>query len=201
MLLSIIVVRQGNKRFISILFLLVATLSVEILAGVGYWLHREFVWAYHLYSPIEYLFIATFVLTSTHNRTTKNLIAFSVLLYMLFSISLSVFVYHFLGMPGINIGVESLLIFSLCTYRLFNLEATDKPIFLVADFWICIGFLLFFGGCSFFFAVYTPLFKTSVISALSLFGTIAMPLNLLLYSLIIIGLLCLIPKRNSASQL
>ncbi len=200
LILCVILVRNNNTRFLPLMILLMVTLLIEVLAGILTVLKIDFVWAYHLYSPIEFLLLSAFLSYELKNWRLQVSVKICVILFSLFSLFISIFFYRFRTMPGINIGVESILIFLLSTYRLFNLEVNDdKPIFFKTDFWICTGLLLFFGVCSFFFGIYTPLFKLSSRNAFMLFGAIVAPFNLMLYSFIIIGLLCSIQKKKFTS--
>lgn len=199
--LSTLLTLAGNKRFLWMSILLAITLLVELIAEILIYRKIDFVWLYHLFSPIEYLLLSFYLTSGIVVRPMRFTFRLSTILYGFFSLLISIYVYQFKTMPGINIGIEGMLVFSLSTYRLFTLEVTDdRPIFLKSDFWIATGFLLFFGTSSFFFGVYTPLFKLSTNNAFSLFGVLVAPLNLLLYSFIIIGLACSIQRKKYIQQ-
>ncbi len=199
--LSFVALKKGHKRVLPLCILLILTLFVELLADRLSTLKLEFVWAYHIYSPLEYGLICLFIIPEIFKNKLKLFITISIPLFAIFSFSISLLFYHFKTMPGINIGVEGLLVSSLCVYRIFNLDVrTNKQIYLHSDFWICIGFLLFFGVCSFFFGIYTPLFRLSNSEAFFLFGKIIMPFNIVLYFSILIGILCLVQKKRYTTQ-
>lgn len=199
--LSILLTLGGNKRFLWMSILLAITLLVELVAEVLIYSKMDFVWLYHLFSPIEYFLLSFYLTSEVVVRPLRFIFRLSTMLYGFCSLLISISVYQFKTMPSINIGVEGMLVFSLSTYRLFTLEVTDdRTIFLKSDFWIAISFLIFFGASSFFFGIYTPLFKLSANNAFSLFGVLVAPLNLLLYSFIIIGLACSIQKKKYIQQ-
>jgi hypothetical protein len=200
-LLSFVAFKKGHKRFLVLAVLLFVTLIVEYSSELLIKHGREFVWMYHLFSPIEYTLIAIFLISAIKESKVKKLFRVTIPAFILFSLLISFFFYQFKTMPGINLAVEGLLVSGISTYRLFNLDAQENPvIFGHADFWICTGLLIFFGVCSFFFGIYTPLFKLSTNDAFSLFGLIVDPLNLVLYSFITIGLLCLVQKKKYITQ-
>lgn len=200
--LSILLLKRGTSKFWTISALLAVTLFVELLAHLLIWMKINFVWAYHLYSPVEYALLALYIRSGIRTMLLQKIINTSIFLFALISLLISTFFYKFETMPGINIGIESILVFILCTYKLFNLEINDdRPIVFKTDFWVCTGLLMFFGVCTFFFGIYTPLFNLSIGDAFALFGIIVAPLNLLLYAFINIGLICSIQKKKYITPL
>ena len=89
------------------------------------------------------------------------------------------------------------LLFIICTYILFTPDPTyDKLIFTNPGFWICVGILIFV-GCTFFYnVIYTNLMNFDKRKALGLFGLINMPLNIVLYTFIITGILCTVARKK-----
>lgn len=195
--ISLLLLRRGQHRFLTLSVLMAVTLVIELVAHRLIALGFEFVWLYHLYCPLEYALLVLYLRGTIAKPIFRRVALISIFLFGLASLTFSWYFYRYSFMPGINIGVESILLFTLCTYVLFNLNVDDaRPIFLQTDFWICTGFLLFFGVCAFFFGVYTPLFRLNESNALALFGRIVAPLNLLLYLFINFGLICSLPRKK-----
>ena len=197
LLLSFVAWTKGHKRFFYLLILLTLTLLTELLAHLLINEKIEFVWMYHIFCPLEYTLLSLFFIAKIKISKLRTVFVVCIPVFIIFSIFISWLFYNFKTMPGINIGIEGFFLFCICTFRLFNLDINEnRTIFKNSDFWICTGLLIFFGVCSIFFGVYTPLFNLSIINAFQLFGLIVEPLNLLLYSFIIIGLLCLKPEKK-----
>lgn len=198
---SFVALNKGHKRVLPFSILLILTLLVELLADKLSTLKLEFVWAYHIYCPLEYSLICLFLTPEIKITRIKQVVLATVPIFLIFSLLTSILFYQFKTMPGINIEVEGILLACVCTYRMFNLDVnTNSAIYLQSDFWICSGLLIFFGVCSFFFGIYTPLFRLNNKEAFNLFGEIIMPFNLFLYVSILIGILCLLQKKKYTIQ-
>ena len=182
---------KGDKRFFYLAWLLGITLFVELMAEVLIRLNKEFVWAYHLYTPFNYAFFALYLRQYISSATVKKLIIFSIVLFFAVSYSLSGFLYDFNDFPGICITINGLLLTAISVYYIFNINQQEGLSFLKnPNIWIVIGILFFFGGTAFFNGVYTKLMNLNKARALNLFGIINKPLNISLYSCINIGLVC-----------
>ena len=196
--LGIYVIRKGNKKYKFITWLLGITLFVELLAEVLIKIKIEFVWAYHLYTPFNYALLALHFKQFFVNKGVKKAVNISIMVFFIFSYSLSILLYNLTDFPGLIITVDGLLIVIICVYYLLNINPEDEKVFFRnANVWISIGLIFFFGGTSFFNGVYTKLFELDKGTALQLFGIINKPLNILLYSSINIGLLCLAVRKKS----
>jgi len=199
--LAVALVIRGSRRHFPLAILFTVTLLVELGAEILIALNIPFVWLYHIYSPVEYSLISLFIAGGIESLRIRRAIRVSIPVFVAASLSLSTIVYRYADMPSINIGIESLLVFSQATVRLFNLEVTeDEPIFHKESFWISTGLLLFFGVCTFILGVYSPLFKLNPNDALNLFGMIVKPFNLILYTFIMAGLLCSVPGKSSTRR-
>ena len=200
-LLSLVAWKNGHKRYLVLCILLVLTAAVELSAQ--YMLKRriDFTALYHAFVMVEYPFFAGFLLGAIKPGKFSNAIKISIPLYIVISLSISLFYYHFKGFPGLNINLEGLLESILCTYILFNLEVTEgRSILKNQYFWICSGILTFFGTTFFFNSVYTYVLHMDGSKARELFVIINGPLNLILYAFIIIGILCLLTSRRFITQ-
>lgn len=197
LLLAIWAYLKGHRHYKYLIILLSVTLIVELIAEVILWTNGNFIWLYHTFVVIEYSLLCLYYL-HTDGSKRKWPVLSSIPLFIAFSISVSVFLYRFIGFPGININAEGLLIFILYSNLLFNLEVGDHlPLYRKADFWISISLLLFFGGSFIANGIYSPLLRLSTEQAVKLFGLINKPLNIILYGGFIIGILCSIVKKRS----
>jgi hypothetical protein len=189
----------GKARFL--VFVLSATLLVELYSTWAIPNKIAFGWAYHLFNPIEYTGFCLYFLATHYSQKPKFWVKYSIPIYIIASLSISFFVYHVgkvqnrNAMPALNINLEGLLLFIVYTYLLFSLDE-DMPVYLTGDFWISVGVMSFFGGASIFLGLYSILFKINYEGTMGLFGLIARPLNIVLYCCIIIGLLCTIRNRK-----
>lgn len=182
---------SGVKSSLYILLVLCATFLDEIFSTFAISHHISFDWAYHLFNPIEYTLFFLYYLNRCGSRGIRTIIVWSIPLYIVFSLCISIFYYHFHSMPAININVEGFLLFLFYTHLLFRLdENLNMPFYQYTDFWISVGVLMFFGGAFIFLGLYPFLFNVNVKETLNLFGLITRPLNIVFYSCVIIGLLC-----------
>ena len=157
----------------------------------------EFVWLYHLFVIIEYALLCLYFSNAMETKY-RRVVLMSIPLFLVFSLSLSYWLYHFKNLPGININTEGFLVGIICAYVLMNLNTKVYPTILKhPDFWICCGLLIFFGGTFFSHGLYSYLHSLDRQQALRLFSIVNKPLNIILYSCLIIGFVCAIPRRSS----
>ena len=200
-LLSFIAWKNGYKRFLILSILLFLTSAMELYVQYLLKKHVDFTYLYHSFIAIEYPLFCWFLLGAVSPGKFSTAIQISIPFYMVVSLSISGFYYHFTGFPGLNINFEGILQSIVCTYILFNLEVQeDRSILKNHYFWICSGILIFFGTTFFFNGVYTKLLNMDGDKAFQLFGIINKPLNLIFYALILIGILCLPTSRKPTTQ-
>ena len=199
--MSFMAVLKGHKRYLYLAALMSLTLIVELYAEIlgkkGY----DFSWIYHAFNAFEYMLFVFFLLFSVKDSRIQKVIKYSIPIFVIGGLSISLLLYNFSGFPGLNINIEGFLLFLICTYILFNLEINSRQNILGhSEFWICTGILIFF-GCTFFYnGIYTNIFNLDKATALRLFGVLNKPLNIILYSFIIIGTLCLKIRKKHISQ-
>jgi hypothetical protein len=198
-ILSVVAFTTLNKSFGFIMLLLAATLVIELLAE---FMPRydypitSFLWIFHIFVIIEFILLSLYYY-NTPGSKTKWRIQWITVVFIICSILISTFVYEFNEFPGININLSGIFLFALYTHLLFNLDyRANLPLYLVADLWIGVGVLFFFGGTFVFNGTYILLNKLATARAKELFSIINSSLNLVLYSCIVIGLICsLIAKK------
>ena len=195
----VVIKRSKNYRYLTLL--LGITLLTELIAEILINFKVDFVWIYHLYTPVNFALLALHFNQLFTKKFVKKAIIISIFGFFIFSYSLSMFIYRFTDFPGIIITIDGLLMVVICVYYLLNIDPEFEPIFFQnPNVWISIGLICFFGGTAFFNGVYTKLLQLDKVSALKLFGVINKPLNILLYSSINIGLLCLVARKKYTIQ-
>lgn len=195
-LLSAIALKKWQKSSVYLLLVLCATLITEIYSTYAFSRHQDFSWIYHLFNPIEYTLFCLYYIKTCKQCTFSVFAKYSIPVFVTFSLCVSFFVYHLQSMPSININLEGLLLFMLYTHLLFSIDIhLNEAIYHHPDFWISVGMMIFFGGVFVFLGLYPYLFNRSQADTLKLFDLITKPLNIIFYSCINAGLICLI--RNT----
>lgn len=196
---------HGIKKSVYLIIILSTTLSMEIYITYKLSENKNFIFGYlyHVFNPVEYSIFCMYYLKACTIQKFKSLIRYSIPVYITLSLCISFFLYHIQSMPGkdslpaINIDIEGFLLFIIYTHLLFSLDIDLKMrIYNHSDFWISIGVLVFYGGAFAFLGLYSYLFKMNINKTLGLFGLIAQPLNIILYSCIITGLICSIRNKK-----
>jgi hypothetical protein len=200
-LLSLIAFLKGYKRFIFLSTLLFITSVVELIVLRLIKKELNFTWLYHVYNIVEYPFLSLFLIDAIKVVKIIRLVKVSILIFIGIGLSISYFYYGFIDLPGLNINIEGILLSIICIYILFNLEVLDNHSILAnSNFWICSGILIYFGTTFFFNGVYTKIVNIDEGKAAELFSIINRPLNVFLYSFIIIGILCLLIKKKHSTR-
>jgi len=202
LLLSYILYKKGIKSSLLLFFILLATLLVELIAVVaGYYKLKGYTFVYHIFNLIEYVLFCLYYLKVCQTDRFKKLVKILIPVYIMFCLCISVFHYHFDGLPAINIDAEGFLLFIIYTHLLFSLEVNEhRLIFAHPDFWISTGILIFFGGVFVSFGVYPALLNINPTKAMGMFEKTTEPLNLILYICIIISFICLLKTKRYSIQ-
>jgi hypothetical protein len=162
-------------------------------------LNHRFV--YHIYIPLEYIFLSFFLKSQAVSKRIKQIIAVSIPVYILLAIFLSFYIIDLSAFPGIHFNIEGLLLIFFVSIVFFNVEvSSDHSIFRLPFFWIAIGLLLFHSGLFFFNGVYNHLLRSKSDSAAFLQKIVNTNLNYLLYLFWIIGFLCSIRNKRYTIQ-
>ncbi len=195
----------GVKKSVYLVLLLFSTLAVELFVTYKFNQNKHFAFGfiYHLFNPVEYTFFCLYYLRASNVSKFKTLVKYSIPVYITLSLCISFFIYHIDVMPGkntlpaINIDIEGFILFIYYTHLLFTLNIDlKKHIYGHPDFWISIGVMIFYGGTFVFLGLYSFHFKINLNQTLKLFSAIDLPLNIILYSCINVGLIWSIPNRK-----
>jgi hypothetical protein len=173
------------------------TFAEEFAAAIAISQKVDFTWIYHVFTVVEYTFICLYFSDIVEQRYRRWVLA-SIPLYAIISLSIS-YAYGFKGFPGMNLNTEGLFIAVIGSYCLMNLPEAHRYNKLTRhpDFCICFGWLIFFTGTVFTHGLYSYLYGLSREQALSLFAMFNKPLNLVLYSCLIIGFICAVPRKST----
>ncbi len=195
--LSLVAVFTGHKRYLPLTIVLMLTEAVEIFAYISSLYNHRFIWAYHVFNIFEYVAFSLYFYFALNNLWAKRLIIISIPIYIITCIFFSYWLYHFRGFPGLNLSLEGLLLSIYCAILFLNIEPNkDERFFKSPDIWISLGVIIFFGATFFYNGLYSRLLHFDEKKARDLFGVINKPLNLLMYSFICYGLICLIAKKK-----
>jgi len=168
-----------------------ATLGVELWAEWCYNTQQPFLWLYNLFVIVEYSLLSWYFISVVGGRWLKIGIICSVPIFALISILISVRLYGFNQFPGQNINLEGVLMLIVCTAVLFNLDTKlYSKIARHPDFWICCGWLIFFTGTFLSNGLLSFVMSQNLEFAKRVFLVLNHPLNLILYSCLIVGLIC-----------
>lgn len=177
------------------------TALLELYVQYLLYKHIDFTYLYHAFAAIEYPLFCWFLLDAVKQAKIRLAMKISIPVFMLASLGISIYHYHFEDFPGLNLELEGLLQSILCTYILFNLDVKeDQPVLKNSYFWICSGILIFYGTTFFFNGVYTKILNINSEKAMALFVMINSPLNLIMYAFITIGIVCLLTSRKHIIQ-
>jgi hypothetical protein len=146
---------------------------------------------YHIYIPVEYTLFALFLRTKTVNKKIDPFVLWSIPLYIIISISLSVFYYRFMDYPGLNFNIEGFFIIVWSVWLLNSFDEFEETfIFQKPVFWLCLGLIVFFAGNFIFTGYYNHLKNTDKKFADLLNGYINNGLNIFLYITMSISFIC-----------
>ena len=178
--------------------LLVATFIVELGAELAIAAKVDFTWMYHLFVVVEYSLISWYF-SNIVDKKFRKVILGSIPFFVLVSLSISYWMYGFRSFPGMNINTEGILVSIISSYTLLNLPDATKYNRMVQhpDFWICFGWMAFFTGTFLLHGLYSYLHGLDRMQALELFTWINRPLNIVLYSCLITGFLCVILRKST----
>jgi len=191
LVLSVIAYKRGAMRVFFLIPLLALALLVEIAADVT----TGYAWAYHLYNPIEYTLLSLYYLENCKVLRYRTLVKWFIGVFIVAAIVLSRFVYKFSSLPALNINIEGILLFVMYTHLLFSIDA-EAIIYRHPDFWISTGILTYFGGVFVCFNLYSTLLHLNPDHTEQLFGAVSFPLNIILYTCIVISQICLLRNKK-----
>lgn len=146
---------------------------------------------YHIFTPIEYTYIALYFYYTVANVSFKRYSLFSILIFVLVCFVEIILNNNLENFPRFLSYMECFLVIILSITSLLFLEVDLlKPIYKVSDFWFAIAFL-FFNSALFVVLFFNQEEDREVRRIFSIINQLA---NCFLYSLLSIGFLCLKKK-------
>lgn len=179
----------GNFRWLSILS--VITTLVEY-TGLVLMLQRQTSYPlFHAYQPVEFAFLALFLRDSLTRPLLIKTISVSIVLFGLFCLANAFLLQTWRSPNTFSFMLEAILlvIFSGFYFQHLLQEPAKKSVRDIPEFWIATGILFFFAGSFFVVGLINFFIRQDQALAMRLY-TINHVLNLVFYTLYIIGLLC-----------
>ncbi len=190
-LLSVYTWKKIDSKVIYIAIVLLLGLITEFIVLVLKEQEIAYEFAYHIYIPVEYTLFALFFRTKTAKKKIDRFILYSIPVYIITSVLLSAFFYHFKGLPSLNFNIEGFLIIIWSVWLLNSFdEFEETSIFMKPTLWLCMGLIVFYAGTFIFTGYYTYLKKTDKLLATTLNGYINNGLNIFLYFTMSISFIC-----------
>ena len=180
-----------DKSIKPVFYLLLLSLITEIFVEVVLFKKQNFYYIYHIYTPLEYLFISYYFLSVNHNKRIAYAIKISALVFTLFCIYSAIRIVPFNEYPGLTYNAEGVLVIIFSIITLFNLHPQQNiKIQQLPVFWFCLAFLVFYSGIFFINFLYNTLLKQNNEVVKMLYKAITLLFNYILYFMILIGLIC-----------
>lgn len=174
--------------------LLLLSILTEAVVEVYKALNYEYYLIYHLFTPIEFCYIALYFYFSATNKNFKRTCITFIAIFTLISI-IAILVSKNLGhFPRFLSYMECFFIIILAILALLQIEVhPDKSIYELSDFWFSIAFL-FFNSALFIVLFFNHEADPEI---KRIFGIINRVSNCVLYGLLSVGFLCLRKKSSS----
>jgi hypothetical protein len=190
-LLSVYTWKKFDRKVIYIVIVLLLALIAEFIVIILKKQKIPYVFIYHFYIPVEYTLFSLFFRTKTVNKKIDRLILYSIPLYLVTSIILSFFFYHFKEYPSLNFNIEGFLIIIWSVWLLNSFdEFEETSIFMKPALWLCMGLIVFYAGNFIFNAYYNHLKDTNRVLAENLTTYLNNVLNIFLYITMSISFIC-----------
>lgn len=163
-------------------------------------LYKPNAWIYNISVPIEYLFYG-FIFYLNYTRKTFKVIALVFLIaFPVFVLANMLFVQGFFRFNTNILKIGSFCMIILCCFYFTELMAKSEEIKLLTEplFWLATGIFLFNAG-EFFYSLFTDyLIQNHLDRTRKLFKSINNKLLWVLYTCIIISVICMARKRQKA---
>ena len=110
---------------------------------------------YDIFTVVEFSLFTWYFYKIINNKQFKKLIPFSILLFIIFSVSLYILLPENTSFSSPIAGTESVLIIGMCIYYFFDQlkQPNTLMIYSSINFWIIISFLIYLAG-TFFLNIY-----------------------------------------------
>lgn len=117
--------------------------------------HLQIFFLYDIFTVVEFSLFTWYFYKIINNKQFKKLIPFSILLFIIFSVSLYILLPENTSFSSPIAGTESVLIIGMCIYYFFDQlkQPNTLMIYSSINFWIIIAFLIYLAG-TFFLNIY-----------------------------------------------
>jgi hypothetical protein len=181
--------------------LLFAGLVTEVTVEILQWLHKEENGPYHVYIPVEYILLVLFYVENTSRARLPAILKLSIPIYVLSSLGLSYFYYHFSSYPSLIYNFSCLLNVIWIVHLIFEINPSEHTsLTQLPLFWIFSSLLIFYSGIFFFNGAYNYLISRQAQLASMLRTYINICLNYLLYLLLIYAFICSIRMKKYSTR-
>lgn len=142
----------------------------------------------HIYTVIEYSFLAYFLSIIVEKKRVKDIILISIPIYVVMALFYSIFVTQFKDFNGAGRVAECILLSGFALYWFYSLLESDEHTSLkrYPEFWLNSGITLYFMGNVFMFMLYS-LMNTDFIEYWTVVHSL---LNIMANLLYFIGFIC-----------
>jgi hypothetical protein len=201
LVLTLLYWKRLDRNFRYLAWLIVVTSVVEAL-GTYRLMHKLNSHAmFHAYQPVEYALLCGYY-GPLFQPAVRRLLRWSVLAFVGFCVA-NVVWFQPLHTPNSNsFMLEAVLLVGWSVYSLSRLLQRDElpPLWRVAEFWVNTGILFFYSGAFFLMGLLNYLMINNIALASKLY-VINHFLNVILYGLYSVGILCRATQRTSSSSL
>lgn len=195
-----LVVYPGNKYSYIKLFppFLFISLAAESIGSYLSSVDRNNLYIYNFFSVFEFCFYLVVISLIINSPKAKQVIRVSAFAYLIISVTNILFFQGMNTLHTITYSLGCLVIVAACIYYFFELFRLPKSVKLIKNpaFWICSG-LMFFYCCGFPLFAFVNLWSQWMINS---FDSIITILNIFLYSLFTIALLCSKTQKYTSSS-
>lgn len=185
----------GYLQLFSILIL--STFAVEC---VGYFLIRtNNAWMFNIFTIVEFVFYLSIFRHIIYNKAQKKLLLTLMISYVIASLANILFFQGFFKFNNYSYSYGCMLVCTAVVMYFFQLlhHSNPQPLTQLPMFWIGTGLLLYY-ACNFFYmGLVNYLISVSLELATELFTLMAV-LNIIMYSLFSVGIICSITQRKSS---
>lgn len=146
---------------------------------------------------MEYTLYSIFFIKSFDNKLIKKCIQYSIPIFILLSLYLSIGIFGLSSFVGFNDNLEGILLIVWSIVLILNLPFNyEYGIHKNPYFYVCLALITFHSGIFFFNFVYSKLYLNDKENAENLFQIIIKGLNYILYILFSIAILCWNPRKK-----
>ena len=179
--------KRLNREIRLLFFLMVIVAIVNITTLYLSQVKIEYHWIHHIYTPIEYILLATIFSYWARQKVIKKILIISIPGLVAFSIYNSLFLQNLSELNSNAITLTQVLYSLITSYTLYVLMTEDYGrIYRNHVFWIASGLLIFSAGDLAYFAFY-PMVRSNLLVAIWAIHAI---FNIVVHVFYLIGILC-----------